>query len=117
MSDVTRKQRARVVAKLPVTPRTLGSGTRPTTPNTASVDSLLLDYLNKPTVPGMQAVTLSVLQYDSVPHSVPAAPTCPPTMCPEVPRLRRSREARLPPTKMSARPAVGQCRWNPIRSS
>lgn len=78
MSDAIRKRRARVAANVAATPDDAGSGTRPTAPNAAAVDSLLLDYLNKPTVPGMQAVTLAVLQYDSLPRSVPAAPTRPP---------------------------------------
>lgn len=81
MSDTTRKPRAGLAATVPAATRGVGSGTRPTAPlapNKPTVDSLLLDYLNKPTVPGMQAVKLSVLRHDDIPRSLSTVPTCPP---------------------------------------
>ena len=78
MSDTTRKPRAGMAVTVPAASRDSGSGTRPTAPNKPSVDGLLLDYLNKPTVPGMQAVKLSVLRHDDMPGSLSTVPTCPP---------------------------------------
>jgi two-component system cell cycle response regulator len=78
MSDTTRKPRAGMAVTVPAVARDSGSGTRPTAPNKPSVDGLLLDYLNKPTVPGMEAVKLSVLRHDEMPGSLSTVPTCPP---------------------------------------
>ncbi|HEX7670815.1 MAG TPA: GGDEF domain-containing protein [Polyangiaceae bacterium] len=82
MSDTTRKPRAVVAATVPAAARGVGSGTRPTAPNKPNVDSLLLDYLNKPTVPGMQAVRLAVLKHEELPRGLSTAPTSPPGNAP-----------------------------------
>jgi len=72
----------RGAAASPVAPREARSGTRPTAPITTSVDSLLLDYLNKPTTPGMRAVTVSVLRHEDIPGRTSAIPTTPPDDAP-----------------------------------
>ncbi|HVU02622.1 MAG TPA: GGDEF domain-containing protein [Polyangiaceae bacterium] len=77
MSDPTRNRRGAVT--VPATPRELQSGTRKVVPPRKSVDSLLLDYLNKPTTPGMQAVRVDVLTHgDVVPRGRSNFPTTPP---------------------------------------
>jgi two-component system cell cycle response regulator len=81
MSDKTRKPQAGLAVTAPLASRGIGSGTRPV-PNKAVVDRLLLDYLNKPTVPGMPAVKLAVLAPESElrPTASPRSPgdTCDP---------------------------------------
>jgi two-component system cell cycle response regulator len=69
---------AHAAATAPAAPREARSGTRPTAPTTRSVDGLLLDYLNKPTTPGMRAVTIAALRHEDIPGRTSAIPTTPP---------------------------------------
>src|SRR4051794_4727148 len=52
-------------ARLPLPPR-------------GAVDSILLEYLNKPTAPSMEAVRLPIASYVAAPRPLSGVPTCPP---------------------------------------
>jgi diguanylate cyclase (GGDEF)-like protein len=76
MADVNRSRLARIASEAPeAASQKPASGTREVAK--ASVDSLLLDYLNRPTSPGMPAVHVTTMA-DPAPPSFSTSPTAPP---------------------------------------
>ena len=61
--------------KRPSAPDAGGFAVRLPRPSQNAVDSILLEYLNKPTAPSMQAVRLPIANYSAGPPSVSAIPT------------------------------------------
>lgn len=77
----------------------VGSGARPTVPVApGSVDTILRDYLTKPTSPSMEAVRLPVTNYEVASRGLSGVPTRPPQDVP-LERHRRPSPAPTAPTR------------------
>jgi two-component system cell cycle response regulator len=77
MGDATIKRSER--AKKSSAPELGGLTARLPLPPRGAVDSILLEYLNKPTAPSMEAVRLPIAAYSAAPRvALSGVPTCPP---------------------------------------
>jgi two-component system cell cycle response regulator len=105
MAEVKRQGPARLASDKPDAPvidsQKPVSGTRAVQKPRASVDSLLLDYLNRPTSPGMPAVHVTITNPAPAHSGVPTAPpgrsgipTAPPRRTPPSVEFERSEDDR-----------------------